>query len=136
MESNQLTVRDTQILRRDDIRLVRFGPIFFWLPSLKHDTHLTAKFLAPDGLVLWLRYMDPCGTSASDISPCLQIVAEGTLFSVHKSVLSGSGDLGFGEDGGHKDASVGVCVAGVVDVGLATGRLGEDVRAVAAGLQY
>lgn len=135
-ESNQITFRDTKVFCRDDIRFVRFGPVFLRLPGLEHDRHLTSKLLAPDGLVLWLRHMDPRGASAGYISPCLQVVTERTLFGVYKSVLGRSGDLRFGENGGHEDASVGVCVASVIDVGVATGRLGEDVGAVAAGLWY
>jgi hypothetical protein len=79
--------------------------------------------------------MHKCGAAPSHIAPSLQVVAVRALLSVNRDVLGGRGDVRFGENGGNKDADVGVDVAGVVYVGFWAGRLDENVGAVAVRLK-
>jgi hypothetical protein len=133
-QPNQLPLLNPQILRRDNIRLVRCRPIALRFGNVQSKGHLISELFAPNALVLRLRDLQVRGAAAGDVDPSLQVVLVWALLGEDESDLGGRGDFGVRQDGGDEDACVEVGVAGVEDISGGGGGLGPDVGALAAGL--
>jgi hypothetical protein len=133
-QPNQLPLINPQLLRRDNVRLVRYRPIALRFRDIQSKGHFLSELFAPNALILRLRDLQVSGAATCDVDPSLQVVHVWALLGEDESDLGGRGDFGVRQDGGDEDAGVDGGVAGVEDVGGGAGRLGPDVGAVASGL--